>query len=696
MKTFQRAYLTVAAFALLLIAASAAQAATFTADPSISDTTAASTCANPCALRQAIADANASSDVESVVKLETGTYTLTQGALNLNPMANTVEILEGEGTLASQATITAGGSSQVLTVGSGGGDVAIVQVEVTGGNGGGTSQGGDIAVSSGGSLFVIDSEVEGGQIHSNTGEGGGIYTNGALFVYESLIANNEVLGDDGPTAGGGIEIDTSGNAVIDNSTVADNTISLGDPNTGAGISNDGSATIVNSTIAGNSFASSSGGGGGLAGSSPAILANTIIADNAGSECATSAPTSDGGNIAEDASCSLNAQSGQSDQPSTDPLLAGSPGALTLTNNGGPTDTIALQSDSPAIHRAVADFCPSEDQREFTRPDVAGTPCDVGAYEFGATGPPTPVVTAVSPRSGPPAGGNTVTITGSDLNQVTGVSFGSTAATNVAPNSAGTQITATAPAGSGTVDVTVSTSQQVGLFSVQGLTSATTPADLYTYPLPPPVLGKAVNVKPVSGHVFIKLPGGKAADRVAGATLSKGQGFIPLTEARQLPAGTQVDGRQGTLQLTSATGQHGKTQTGTFGGAIFGIAQDGTGVNKGLTTLALLEGAFPGAPTYATCKAHNAADGRRAQAAGPSGNVLQTLHGSDNHGHFRTRGRYSSATVRGTIWTVSDRCDGTLTHVQRGTVIVTVPATRKTITLHAGQSYLARAITQKRR
>jgi len=36
------------------------------------------------------------------------------------------------------------------------------------------------------------------------------------------------------------------------------------------------------------------------------------------------------------------------------------------------------------------------------------------------------------------------------------------------------------------------------------------------------------------------------------------------------------------------------------------------------------------------------------------------------GRFRTRGRYSSATVRGTDWTVTDRCDGTLTtHGQAG-------------------------------
>ena len=37
------------------------------------------------------------------------------------------------------------------------------------------------------------------------------------------------------------------------------------------------------------------------------------------------------------------------------------------------------------------------------------------------------------------------------------------------------------------------------------------------------------------------------------------------------------------------------------------------------------------------------------------------------GKFRTSGKYSSATVRGTIWLVEDRCEGTLTKVTRGTV-----------------------------
>jgi hypothetical protein len=134
--------------------------------------------------------------------------------------------------------------------------------------------------------------------------------------------------------------------------------------------------------------------------------------------------------------------------------------------------------------------------------------------------------------------------------------------------------------------------------------------------------------------------------------------------------------------------------GTFGGALFGISQARTRITKGLTTLSLLEGAFPGAPTYATCKVRKAADDPTAQAASLSSKILQTLRASDRSGRFATRGRYSAATTRGTAWTTSDRCNGTLTSVQRGTVVVADFVTRKTVTLHAGQSFLARAIAAK--
>ena len=70
-------------------------------------------------------------------------------------------------------------------------------------------------------------------------------------------------------------------------------------------------------------------------------------------------------------------------------------------------------------------------------------------------------------------------------------------------------------------------------------------------------------------------------------------------------------------------------------------------------------------------------------------TLQLLKAS-GHGKFKTTGRYASATVRGTIWTVADRCDGTLTHVIRDTVVVDDFVRHKTILLHSGQSYLAKA------
>ena len=47
-------------------------------------------------------------------------------------------------------------------------------------------------------------------------------------------------------------------------------------------------------------------------------------------------------------------------------------------------------------------------------------------------------------------------------------------------------------------------------------------------------------------------------------------------------------------------------------------------------------------------------------------------------------------MRGTIWLVQDQCNGTLTKVTRGTVQVRDFKRKKTITVKAGHSYLARA------
>ena len=84
------------------------------------------------------------------------------------------------------------------------------------------------------------------------------------------------------------------------------------------------------------------------------------------------------------------------------------------------------------------------------------------------GPPT--VASVNPNTGPTSGGTSITITGTNFSGATAVRFGSNAAASFTVNSA-TQITATSPAGIGTVDVTVTTA---------GGTSATSTADQFTY------------------------------------------------------------------------------------------------------------------------------------------------------------------------------------------------------------------------
>ncbi|MGN6869513.1 MAG: beta strand repeat-containing protein [Solirubrobacteraceae bacterium] len=181
--------------------------------------------------------------------------------------------------------------------------------------------------------------------------------------------------------------------------------------------------------------------------------------------------------------------------------------------------------------------------------------------------------------------------------------------------------------------------------------------------PAPIVGQTENAQPISGTVFIRTASGA---------------FVRLTGAQQIPSGATVDALHGTLKLVAAVGK-GKTEHGTFGGAIFKLAQS----HQGLTTLTLLNDAFKGAPSFAICKAHKAVDATIA-----SSKTLQLLKASA-HGKFRTSGRYSAATVRGTIWTVADRCDGTLTHDITDSVAVTDFVRHKTIILHAGQSYLAK-------
>ena len=216
----------------------------------------------------------------------------------------------------------------------------------------------------------------------------------------------------------------------------------------------------------------------------------------------------------------------------------------------------------------------------------------------------------------------------------------------------------------------------------------TPADP---PPPPPVLGKAVNVTPVSGIVYIKLPPGLRLASAASVSpfssfslgaqaleaLTKGQAFIPLTEARQIPVGSVLETTGGVVGITTATtaSQKGKLQSGDFGAGIFKLLQNRK--QKGLTDLDIIDNHSASQVCATVGK-----KGKGAYAAKLSSKTLGRVNAS-GHGHFAVRGQYSAATVRGTVWNVGNRCEGTLTHVTRGVVSVRDFRRRKTITLFTG-------------
>jgi hypothetical protein len=130
----------------------------------------------------------------------------------------------------------------------------------------------------------------------------------------------------------------------------------------------------------------------------------------------------------------------------------------------------------------------------------------------------------------------------------------------------------------------------------------------------------------------------------------------LTGRRVIPVGSIVDVTRGKVRLTTATTKRAKTQFGLFDGGAFIVTQK----HSALTELTLSGGQRT---TVCAGMAFHGAIAARA---------VRTLH-SSAHGRFRTNGRYAAATVRGTEWTTSDRCDSTVVADAKGTV-----ATRPTV------------------
>jgi len=340
-------------------------------------------------------------------------------------------------------------------------------------------------------------------IVSNTataGYGGGINENDAPVT---LMRNSTVNGNTGGAGGGGLDLlDTFDNSpgalTVDNSAIVSNTAA----NDGGGVNNDTGSTLTmtNSTIAGNTAAGFGGGiltysstvalvndtvagntspnsGGGISiantNSLSTTLTNSILALNnapRGPDC-NGAFTSGGYNVVGSTSGGCAPSGGMGDVTNRDPRLG------PLRDNGGPTLTRALLPDSPAIDLVSPASCAglTTDQRGFPRPFPVGGACDAGAYEY------QPVVTGLSPTSGPAAGGTSVIITGVDLEGATGVSFGGVAATGVVAEPSGRSVMATSPAhAAGPVDVQAAVMAGTGV-----VTSTATMSGAFTYVAAPP-------------------------------------------------------------------------------------------------------------------------------------------------------------------------------------------------------------------
>jgi hypothetical protein len=230
-------------------------------------------------------------------------------------------------------------------------------------------------------------------------------------------------------------------------------------------------------------------------------------------------------------------------------------------------------------------------------------------------------------------------------------------------------TPTAP-GQAKKDGTTGTSTAPGQDKQEGAGSTTTPAGT-AEPTPiaapaAPVLGSSMGVEPVTGKVKIRLP--------------DSSGYVSLADAGSIPSGSVVDARRGTLTLRSALDAAGHVQTATVRGAVFEVRQSRTG--NGMTDLVLRA-------TPTGC----ATTGAAARAAAVTGTKKRSKPGArwarDSHGRFRTRGRNSVATVRGTRWSTRETCAGTVTRVMQGAVDVRDVRTGQTVTVRRGHAYLAR-------
>ena len=368
-----------------------------------------------CTLREAINNANANADTTGgdctvnggIAFSVSGTITL---GSTLPAITGNVSINGSD----ENITIDGANSFQVMSVNSGA-SLNLSNLTIADGNsstdGGAIGNSGLLAISNctlsnntaptgeGGAIFnatgsrsTIETSTLSGN-SSGTGNGGGISNHGSLVMARSTLLNNSTSQDGGAIFNSSLA-GASESTFVGNSATGD----------GGGIfGGGGSIELIFCTFFNNT---SAGSGGAIKRSSGSVAAAGDIFANSGAagNCSGSLAVHRF-SISDDLSCGLGSPMGANGQTlgdNVDPLLdpAG------LQDNGGPTQTIALQSTSPAIDAVAVADCDPIDQRGTDRPDredinSVNPACDVGAYEFGnilPTKTPTATITPTPTNS----------------------------------------------------------------------------------------------------------------------------------------------------------------------------------------------------------------------------------------------------------------------------------------------------------
>jgi Chlamydia polymorphic membrane protein (Chlamydia_PMP) repeat len=244
------------------------------------------------------------------------------------------------------------------------------------GNGGAINNTGTLTV---GNSTFIDNSVD-GATDADQSFGGAIYNGGTLNVTGSTFTGNTAGTPDGSGTGGAIY-----NAItlnVTNSTFTANEAAGPNAAGGAIFDDYGSGTLAADTIDANQVTPGSEGGAGIfEGNGSLVVTNTIVSGNSGGGNCGGRQMGGHNNLegpAGDTSCGFALAS-------ADPKLGA------LADNGGPTQTQALEPGSPAIGAGTQGDCPTADQRSAARPQNG---CDLGAYEVAP-----PVVGAETASSG---------------------------------------------------------------------------------------------------------------------------------------------------------------------------------------------------------------------------------------------------------------------------------------------------------